>query len=209
MKRVFKILAVAGICAAVLVPGNASASTITFSGLTGSDVPFITYSEVGFTVNVTAGLWGHGQFEGDPIPSIFAGPGFDSGFTGQVISSFTVAQIGGGPFTFDDLNLAANGTDVHHEFLGTLNGANVFDTKGEDNDPTHVANFLTIGSGDPSDPIDTLTIAANVANEGNGTVNIDNIAVSAVPEPSTIALFAIGLGLFAPLLRKRRLTMIG
>ena len=92
MKRVFKILAVAGICAAVLVPGNASASTITFSGLTGSDVPFITYSEVGFTVNVTAGLWGHGQFEGDPIPSIFAGPGFDSGFTGQVISSFTVPR---------------------------------------------------------------------------------------------------------------------
>jgi hypothetical protein len=207
MKRMFKILAAVGFCAAMLLPGNASASTITFSGLTGNHVPFTTYSEDGFTVTVTAGLWGQGQAEGDPTPSIFAGPAFDSGFTGP--NSFTVTHIGGVPFTFDNLSLAANGTDVHYEFLGTLNGATVFDKTGEDNDPTHVANFLTIGSGHPSDLIDTLTITASVANEGNGTVNIDNIAVSAVPEPSTITLLAIGLGLFAPRLRKRRRTVIG
>jgi hypothetical protein len=136
------------------------------------------------------------------VPSIFAGPGFDSGFIGQITNSFTLTENDGGPFTFDDLNLAANGTDVHYEFLGTLSGATVFDTKGEDNDPTQTSNFLTIGSGDPFDLIDTLSITAVVANEGSGTVNIDNIAL--LPEPSTLTLFAIGLGLSAPLLRKRR-----
>ena len=201
MKRVFKILAVAGICAAALLPGNASAETITFGGLTGSHVPFTTYSEGGYTVNVTAGLWGQGQLEGDPVPSIFAGPGFDSGFMGQATNSFTLTEDDGGPFIFYDLNLAANTTDVHYEFLGTLKGARVFDTNGDDNDPSRSSNFLTI-SGDPFDPIDTLTIMAIVANEGSGTVNIDNIVVSL--EPSTLTLFAIGLGLSAPLLRKRR-----
>src|SRR3954453_12452449 len=54
---------------------SASATTITFSGLTGANgTPVETYTEGGFTVTSPLGQFFQGQLFGNPIPSLFAGP---------------------------------------------------------------------------------------------------------------------------------------
>ena len=84
------------------LPVVPTAATITFNGLTGSHVPFTLYSESGYLVSVTNGIWGQGQAEGNPVPSIFTGAGFE----GSAVNTATVTA-GGSPFTFSGLDLAA------------------------------------------------------------------------------------------------------
>ena len=169
------------VAVSLLLTGGASAATITFDGLTGFHVPFTTYTESGFTAAVTSGIWGQGQGEGNPVPSIFTGTGaFGSA------SNTIVLTEGGGQFAFNGLDLAANDSTASYEFLGTLGGSTVFDLTGTQSDLTGFGNFQTVGGGVSLDPIDALSVTVN---DSVDTANIDNIVVQPLPEvpkPATI-----------------------
>jgi hypothetical protein len=111
------------VCA--MFAGVASATTITFNGLAGANGdPLTTYTESGFTVTPTVGMWFQGQNFGNPIPSIFAGPINN----GPTLDAITVTD--GARFTFSALDLAANNGNVDFTFTGTLLGAPVFNVTG-------------------------------------------------------------------------------
>jgi PEP-CTERM motif len=178
---------VGGIVVSLLLPGGASATDITFGGLTGFHVPFTTYTESGFTATVTGGIWGQGQAEGNPAPSIFTGTGaFGSA------SNTIVLTDGGSQFAFNGLDLAANFSTASYEFLGTRGGLTVFDLTGTQSNMTSFGNFQMVGGGVSLDPIDTLWVTIN---DSLDTANIDNIVfgpVPAAPEPSTWAMMLLG-----------------
>jgi len=184
------------LCLAIsaMAAGGASATTITFGGLSGANGdPLTTYMESGFTVSPTLGTWLQGQLFGNPVPSIFSGPLFGSPPTDAV----TVTEPGH-RFTFSQLDLAANNGSVNFTFTGTLLGAPVFNVSGTELESTAV--FETELSGVSSDVIDTLVITTNIL--GTST-NIDNIVVTTAAEPTTLGVLATGLTLLG-LLRWRR-----
>jgi hypothetical protein len=164
---------VGGLVVSLLLASGASATTITFDGLTGFHVPFTTYTESGFDATVTSGIWGQGQAEGNPVPSIFTGLGaFGS-------TSNTIALTEGGhQFAFNGLDLAANFSTANYEFLGTLGGSTVFDVTGTQTDLAGFWNFQTVGGGVSLHPIDTLSVSIN---DNLDTANIDNIVVQPLP----------------------------
>ena len=186
------------LCLAIsaLAAGGASATTITFGGLSGANGdPLTTYMESGFTVSPTLGTWLQGQLFGNPVPSIFSGPLFGSPATDAV----TVTEPGH-RFTFSQLDLAANNGTVNFTFTGTLLGAPVFNVTGTELESTAV--FETEPSGVSSDVIDTLVITTNIL--GTST-NIDNIVVTTAAEPTTLGVLATGLTLLGLLRWRRRM----
>jgi hypothetical protein len=155
--------------------GGASATVITFSGLSGANQDtFTSYTESGFTVSSTVGTWFEGHNFGDPVPSIFSGPLFGS----PTVDAISITAVGGQNFTFSALELAANNGSVDFTFARTLRGAPVFNILGAWGSP----GFTTELSGVPTAVIDRLVVTATI----HGTsANIDNINVNvnAVPGP--------------------------
>src|SRR5215467_8646926 len=165
------------VCLLGMAAGGASATTITFSGLSGvNGAPFTTYTESGFTVSSTLGSWFQGQAFGNPVPSIVAGPVFG----GPSIDAVTITESGL-RFTFSQLDLATASANTNYNFTGTLLGATVFSVNNVVSPPQV---FNTVLSGVSADVIDTLVITANIQAGGTST-NIDNIVVTTVsaPEP--------------------------
>src|SRR5206468_1114717 len=163
----------------MLLAGGAAATTPTFDVLTGSHVPFTTYTESGFTATVTGGIWGQGQAEGNPVPSIFTGAGFE----GSALNTIAITE-GGSAFAFDGLDFAANFSTANYELVGTLGGSTVFDLTGTQSDLAGCCNFKTIGVGVSIDRIDSLSITVN---DALNTANIDNIVVQPLPVVPTAA----------------------
>src|ERR1700719_2335142 len=103
----------------VIASTAASATTITFSGLTGANGTLVAaYTEGGFTVTTTLGEFFQGQAFGNPIPSLFAGPAQG----GPANDALDVTRSGGGSFNFASVDLAANNGDVNFPFTGFLGG---------------------------------------------------------------------------------------
>jgi hypothetical protein len=177
------------LAAAGMSAGGASATTITFSGLSGANgAPFTPYTESGFTVSPTLGSWFQAQSFGNPVPSIAAG----SVFGGP--NNDAVAVTDGARFTFSQLDLATANANTVYTFTGTLLGAPVFNVT-DTITPPQV--FNTVLSGVSADQIDRLVITASIGANGTST-NIDNIVVSAVPvpKPGTLGtLLLLGFGL--------------
>jgi PEP-CTERM motif-containing protein len=180
-------LMTSGLLALSLMSTSASAAVITFDGLTGSTADPLTtpYSEDGFTVTPTLGEWKKGLIFGNPLPSIYVSElGLDTPFGNLQITS------GGGLFTFNSLDLQAFNTAVGYEIRGSRGGTVLFSVA---NSQAASANFQTL-TGGGSLAIDTLTFDIS---GGPGSFNVDNINVTAVPEPSTYLLLLSGLGLAA------------
>jgi hypothetical protein len=188
-------LAGAILAAGVIASAAASATTITFSGLTSTNATLVTmYTEGGFTVATTLGEFFQGQAFGNPIPSLFAGPAQG----GPANDALEVTRNGGGSFNFASVDLAANNGDVNFTFTGFLGGVQQYVFNGvESGRPPGPFGFDTIINPDAAIAIDDARITLDILGT---TGNVDNIVVNAVaaPEPASIlllggALLSIGV----------------
>ena len=187
MSRFFTLAGAAVVALAAL---PASAYTITFANLPGSngDTFAAPYSEGGYTVTPTSGSVKVAKQYGNPIPDLF--------FVGTG-GSITVT---GGLFTLSsfDAGLGSAFGNSTYTITGSLNGT-------QDYFATYVnstAAFNTITTGSGATLFDTLTFALSTT---SSSANIDNIVVNAaaVPEPASWAMFIGGFGLIGAVARRR------
>jgi hypothetical protein len=147
-----------------LASGAASATTITFSGLPFPTGTLLTaYTEGGFTVTPSFGQFFQDQSRGNPAPSVFAAPAG---------AGVDVTISGGGLFNFAsfDTGLADHFVDTH--VSGFLSGMQLFSFA------LFVdGGFFTIANPNAGVAIDQLHFVLD------GTANLDNIVVNAVPGP--------------------------
>jgi hypothetical protein len=190
-------LSLAATTAVLLSAPFASAATIDFTGLSGSNGDsFTTFTESGFKVTSTVGDFDKAisapGFIGDPLPSIYQTTSF---------GTVTVTKIGGGIFDFTSVDLA-NFTRDRYDYLivGFLGATQKFSTSGSIAGPART--FHTYGTGFSADDINSLTISLDGE---EGSANIDNIVLkaSATPEPSSLLLLATGLTGLGSFARRR------
>ncbi len=177
--------------ALALASATASATTITFDGLPGvTGDPLTSYTESGYTVTNVVGSWLEGHSFGNPDPSVFVADFFSA-------PSGRLALTAPGPFSFEslDLNVTFAGG---YEISGFLGGLQQFSVA---NNQAGSLTFSTI-LGNSSAMIDTLFI--DVALPTTGSFNVDNIKVSAVPEPETYVFLAAGVGVIGLMARRRK-----
>lgn len=177
--------------ALALASATASATTITFDGLPGvTGDPLTSYTESGYTVTNVVGNWLEGHSFGNPDPSVFVADFFSAPFG-------RLAVTAPGPFSFEslDLNVTFAGG---YEISGFLGGLQQFSVA---NNQAGSLTFSTI-LGNSSAMIDTLFI--DVALPTTGSFNVDNIKVSAVPEPETYVFLAAGVGVIGLMARRRK-----
>lgn len=181
-KMFFHGLAMA--CSMIVCSTSASAAVVTFNGLPGSTGDALTpYNEGGFTVTPTHGAWKEAHAFGNSLPSVFVQDLVDTPFGALSVTH------GGSRFTFASVDLQAFNSPIGFEIAGWLNGVQVFDLATSQAASSAFATILS-----PSlASIDRLTI--DVSSGGAGSFNVDNINVSAVPEPASVALLLAGLGL--------------
>jgi hypothetical protein len=177
----------------VALAGMASAATVTFSPLPGPNFePYLGHTEDGITITPLSGDWRQAFNVGNPIPSIF---------TFSDTASLEVTT--GGVFTFVSFDLGTGGyAGPAYSFDGYLNNSLVLSGSGVN--PNN--SFATILS-NTLVSLDRLVITTNIANLTT-SANIDNIVLAVpggeIPEPTTWAMIAGGLGLV--FLRRRMTT---
>lgn len=176
---------VIGSLALLAFSSTTSAAIITFDGLTGATAdPLSAYSEDGFTVTPTLGEWKEAHVFGSPLPSIYASDlGPDVPFGNLEVTA------GGGLFVFNSLDLHVFNSGVGYEIRGSLGGTTLF-SGANGQAPGDAFQTLTGGGGVV---IDRLTF--DISSGGPGSFNVDNINVTAVPEPAAYLLLMPGVAM--------------
>lgn len=177
--------------------GVASAETITFAGAAAG--PFTTYSQSGFTVTAVSDRWTVVPTFGNPLPSIQflreAGEPIVAG-TIEVTNSSSL-------FTFSSIDLYSSITPIEFLIAASRNSTRVFTGSGTLPNPMGTFRTLTIPPGAALEPLDSLVITLfNPVVPFTNPMGLDNIVVSPVPEPGTIALTAWGLATLVAMRRR-------
>ncbi len=192
-----QICFVSGLLFTVLCSPAAHGAIISFATLNGANGnPFTGAVEAGFTVTPTSGSWFQSQIYGNSQPSIFDGPVFSPG-------KAAIAVTSGGSFTFNSLDYSSNNGGSTYLIQGFQGITDVFDETGTLAGTFGPFSFGTLTGSHSSVPINRLVI--QISPGGNATsVNLDNINVSAIPEPQTLFLVWGGIGGLIALKKIRR-----
>jgi hypothetical protein len=144
-----------------------------------------------------------GTYVGPPFPSTpgHAFSGEHAAVLGAIGAFGTLSQtFATDPGTRYELTLwGANGGEPPNEVTITLNGITAFEAI---DDPVHdyvlhVFDFTATGT--------TYTLLFDYEHGTSGAFVIDDVSVTSIPEPSTLTLFGVGVGVLAALYwRKRR-----
>lgn len=177
---------------------QASTTTITFKDLPGGDgTSFSSYYESGYAVFSIFGDWYDLASGGNAQPSIFSITPPASGLFGDYGLSALLVSAGGPTFSFDSMDLAPLSEPMAYAFIGSLAGTPQYFNVGF----AAPGSFSTIAS--PSGAqIDALAVLF-LAPPGSVYV-VDNITVTAVPEPSSMAAMGLGVAGLGLLARRRR-----
>lgn len=183
--------------ALALFAASASAQASVFSDSFDANAAGLNAAPSGWSVNFgTVDIIGNGFFDFLPGSGAYIDLDGSIGNAGVLSRGFTAAAGTQYQLSFD---LAGNHRDTRNEHLTVLFGTTLHTYSLPENAGwTHyVLNFTPFASG---------TRYVSFANWGGDNVGmlLDNVAVTAVPEPETYAMMMAGLGLVGLMARRRR-----
>ena len=160
---------------------------ISFSTLSGPNgTPYAGHTEGDFDVAVTAGIWQQSLAYGNPIPSILDGPIGAPG-VGTLFITDNVDL-----FTFGSLSFSSNNGDSSYDIQGFAGSTMTYHQTGTLAGSFTPFSFKTLLSDSPSLEFDSLLINI-VPGDGVTSINLDNIGVATIPEPSTLAFLVMAV----------------
>ena len=168
--------------------------TLSFSDLSGTNLqPYLGSMEVTaegtFTVTPASGSWYQATYYGDPQPSILDGPVNQPG-DGEI--ELTDSE---GLFTLSGFAFSSNNGDSAYVIQGYLGGTLQYQESGDLPGTFGPFSLSTLDTANPTVAVDGLFIGI-LPGDGVTSVNLDNIVVATVPEPSDVLLWGLGLAGF-------------
>ena len=179
-----------GVAGTFYACASSQAAVITFdTTAANAGAAFTTENDVGFTITPDLGSF----FYSGPTPpndvnlanSIYDGPTYK-----PTNAQLAITATSGGLFDFTSVDLASRTGTSAYSISGLSGGSVVFTQTGTlSNNNVFVTVDAT--SAESTTPITSLDILL-VPEKGATAINVDNIVVTAVPEPMTTSLLGLG-----------------
>jgi hypothetical protein len=167
---------------------------ISFASLTGPDgSPYLGHTEGDFVVTPTTTDWFKSiTTYGNPVPSIYLGP-LNSPGVGvvQITDSVGLFRLSAFDYSSNNGN-QDNSLPTVYDIQGFLGPNLQYEETGSLMNSFSPFSFNTLTTANPSVLVDALLIEL-IPGQHVTSVNLDNIRVATVPEPSSLLLVACGL----------------